>query len=67
MKSQSKFFDKWTPRLILEVKNTWKQDGFKGVVKKFGWKLIAAFFVYYLIRDICLYLLLPWYLAKTLV
>lgn len=36
------------------------------VISKYGWKLALGFFVFYLIRDVALYLLLP-YLALTFV
>ncbi|MNL70400.1 hypothetical protein D3C87_1953960 [compost metagenome] len=60
-----KFMDKITPRFILEAKDTFKASGFKGVVKKYGWKFFAFFFAYYLIRDVCLYIILPWYIARS--
>ena len=36
------------------------------VISKYGWKLVLGFFVFYLIRDLALYVLLP-YLALTFV
>ena len=60
-----KFMDKITPQFILEAKGTFKTSGFKGVVKKYGWKFFAFFFAYYLIRDVCLYIILPWYIARS--
>ena len=30
------------------------------MVKKYGWKLVVGAFVFYLIRDVTLYLLLPY-------
>ncbi len=36
------------------------------LVSKYGWKLVVGFFVFYLIRDLALYVLLP-YLALTFV
>ena len=50
--------------LLLDLKATWKQSGFKGLYKKYGWKLFAAFFIYYLIRDVTLYILIPWYIVN---
>tara|TARA_B100001123_G_C14503393_1_gene707235 strand:+ start:277 stop:426 length:150 start_codon:yes stop_codon:yes gene_type:complete len=35
--------------------------------KKYGWKAAVGIFLYYLIRDVSLYILLPWYIAKNLV
>ena len=33
--------------------------------EKYGWKAAVGIFLYYLIRDVSLYILLPWYIAKT--
>ena len=35
--------------------------------KKYGWKAAVGIFFYYLIRDVALYILLPWYVAKNLI
>ncbi|MBI3557108.1 MAG: MFS transporter [Deltaproteobacteria bacterium] len=51
---------------IVEARKTFRSRGFKGLLKTSGWKLLAAFFAYYLIRDITLYILLPWLAAKGL-
>jgi hypothetical protein len=53
--------------LFSEAKQTLKQEGFRGLFRKFGWKLILSIFVYYLVRDITLYVLLPWFVAKRLI
>lgn len=62
-----KFLDRFTPRILLEVKQTFREGGFKGVSRRYGWKLFAAFFAYYLVRDVTLYILLPWFIANKLV
>lgn len=57
----------WCSRLkkvVTEAKATFKESGFKGVIKRYGWKAFAAFFVYYLVRDIILYILIPYIIAK---
>ncbi len=43
---------------------TFKEHGFRGVVKKHGWKVVAGVFLYYLIRDTILYLVIPFLIAK---
>lgn len=45
---------------FLELKDTFRELGLKGVIKKYGWRIFVVFFIYYLIRDIILYLLLPY-------
>ena len=49
-----------------EYREVFKQNGFKGLVKQYGWKLVVAVFMYYLIRDSILYILIPYLIAKGL-
>ena len=56
----------WIKTLFVEMKMTWKNSGMKGLYRKYGFKLFAAFFIYYLVRDSFLYLFLPWYFANQL-
>ena len=53
-KLHSKSFD--------HVKSTLKTSGFKGLQKKYGWKLFAGVIAYYLIRDITFYLIIPYFI-----
>ncbi|MGE9744206.1 hypothetical protein AB1A81_09890 [Bdellovibrio bacteriovorus] len=63
---KTKFLDRWTPRVLREAKQIFRESGIKGVIRRYGWRFFAVFFAYYLIRDVTLYILLPWYLAKNL-
>jgi hypothetical protein len=45
----------------------YKKDGFKGVVKKGGWKILFYFFMFYLIRDTIIYILLPYLVVKGII
>jgi hypothetical protein len=47
-------------QFLREFKTTLRETGFKGIAKKYGWKLFLVLFVYYLVRDIILYLALPY-------
>jgi len=47
-------------KVLKELTATFKESGFKGVLQKYGWKLVVAFFVYYLVRDITLYVVIPY-------
>lgn len=60
------FRDKITPKFVLAARATYRDGGFQAVVKRYGWKLFAAFFLYYLIRDSFLYLLIPYLIAQGL-
>ena len=37
----------------------------RNLFKKYGWKAAIGIFLYYLVRDVSLYILLPWYIAKN--
>ena len=36
----------------------------KMLFKQYGWKVGVALFMYYLIRDVSLYIILPWLIAR---
>lgn len=59
--------DRWTPKVILEAKGIFREGGLKAVIRRYGWKFFAVFFVYYLIRDVTLYILIPWFVASRLI
>ncbi len=61
--SESTFWYK-TKITISDCKVTFKQGGFKAVVKRYGWKLFAIFFAYYLIRDLLIYVFIPYIITK---
>ena len=42
----------------------YKENGFKKTVKKHGWKLFIIIFMYYLIRDSILYIIIPYFALK---
>ena len=41
-------------------------DKARGFIKKYGWKAAVAIFVGYLIRDVILYIILPYFIAKNI-
>lgn len=43
-----------------------KQSGFKALLRKRGPKFLAVIFMYYLVRDTLLYIVLPFCLAQGL-
>lgn len=49
---------------IQDCRATFKEGGVKAVVRRYGWKIFAIFFVYYLIRDVTLYILIPYLIAE---
>jgi hypothetical protein len=40
---------------------------FRLIYKKYGWKIIAVIFAYYLVRDVILYIILPYLIARGLI
>ena len=51
-------------RWIRRLRDERRALGWKGLLKKHGWKAFAAFFVFYLVRDLILYVAIPLGLAK---
>ena len=56
-----------TPNFVREWIQSIKQNGFKEFLKKKGWKIVAGIFVFYLIRDSILYILLPYLIINNIV
>jgi len=54
------------PDFVKRYRKIYKEQGFKAVLKKGGWKLVVGLFMFYLIRDVILYLLIPYLVAKSL-
>jgi MFS family permease len=57
----------WSARdFVREATQTFRQSGLRGTLRRYGWKLFAAFFLFYLVRDVTLYILLPYLAARGL-
>tara|TARA_B100000700_G_C14950678_1_gene811498 strand:- start:216 stop:410 length:195 start_codon:yes stop_codon:yes gene_type:complete len=52
------------PKFLRKYRDTLREEGFKAMVKKHGWRMFAIIFTYYLIRDSILYILIPYLIAK---
>ena len=48
---------------ILIIKN----HGFKALIKQKGWKIFLIIFLYYLVRDTLLYVIIPLLIAKGII
>ena len=46
--------------MFSKIKNKFHQ-----LFKKYGWKAAVGIFLYYLVRDVTLYILFPWYIARN--
>lgn len=55
-------------KALNELRNNTKESGIREAIrimfKKYGWKLGVAIFLYYLIRDVTLYIILPYLIYK---
>ena len=59
--------EKLIPKFLRKYVFYLKEHGFKKTVKKFGWKLFAVRFLYYLIRDSILYIIIPYLILKGII
>ena len=41
------------------------RDRFKMIYKKYGWKAVAALVAYYLIRDLTIYVVIPYLIVRN--
>ncbi len=53
--------NKFSLRKRLKFPLSWKE------VKKAGWKFVAAFFIFYLVRDTILYIIIPYLIYKGVI
>ena len=57
----------WKPNFVKEWLTIIKEKGLKGFVKEKGWKIVAIFFLYYLIRDTTLYIIIPYLVINNII
>ncbi len=57
----------YRPRFLEEWGAIRREGGIKLLLKKKGWVAFAAFFMYYLIRDSILYILIPYLVIKGII
>lgn len=53
---------RWMRGMREKGRGIWREyraNGWRGVIKVYGWKLVLGIFVFYLIRDTILYVLIP--------
>ena len=57
-------------KALNELRNNARECGIREAIrimfKKYGWKLGVAIFMYYLIRDVTLYIIIPYLVYKNL-
>ena len=56
-------------KVLHELRTNTKESGLRQAIKimfkKYGWKLGVAIFMYYLIRDVTLYIIIPYLVYKN--
>jgi len=58
------FKQKLIPKFLRKYVNYYVENGFTKTLKEFGWKLFAIIFLFYLIRDSILYIIIPYFALK---
>ena len=56
--------NKLIPYFLKEYIIYYQENGFKKTIQKFGLKLIAIIFFFYLVRDSILYIIIPYFALK---
>ena len=56
-----------TPGFMREWIQLIKKDGLKEFIRQKGWKIVAGIFIYYLIRDSILYILIPYLIINNII
>ncbi len=52
------------PPIIQEWTKLLREKGIKGFIREKGWKVVVAIFLYYLVRDTTLYIIIPFLVAQ---
>ena len=60
----SSFRDKITPAWVQKYVAVYKERGFKALLKEAGWKVVVGVIVFYLVRDVVLYIVIPYFIYK---
>jgi hypothetical protein len=55
------------PKWAIEWWTIIKNEGVKAFVQKKGWKLFIAFILFYFIRDVTLYVIIPYLIINNMV
>ena len=56
---KSKFLSKYT--------KIYKEDGFKGVWKEGGWKVVGIFTLFFLMKGVLFYIIIPYLIVKGII
>ena len=56
----------YRPKFIQEWNEIRQEGGYRLLIKKKGWAIILAFFIFYLVRDSLLYIVIPYFALKEI-
>ncbi|TFH02147.1 MAG: hypothetical protein E4H13_02940 [Calditrichales bacterium] len=54
------------PQWLQAWRSQIRQDGVKAFIVKKGWKVFAAFILFYFVRDVTLYIIIPYFVFRNL-
>ena len=54
------------PKWAIEWWQIIKNEGVKEFIKQKGWKFFIAFILFYLIRDVTLYIIIPYFVVNKI-
>ena len=57
----------YKPDFIREWGDIRRKGGYKLLIREKGWTVVLAFFIFYLIRDSILYLIIPYLMMKNII
>ena len=57
----------YKPGFIREWGDIRRKGGYKLLIREKGWTVVLAFFIFYLIRDSILYLIIPYLMMKNVI
>jgi hypothetical protein len=55
------------PKWAVEWWSIIKNEGVKAFIKQKGWKFLVAFILFYLVRDVTLYIIIPYLIINNLI
>jgi hypothetical protein len=55
------------PKWAIEWWAIIKNEGVKAFIKQKGWKFLIAFILFYLIRDVTLYIIIPYLIINNII
>lgn len=55
------------PKWAIEWWSIIKNEGVKAFIQQKGWKFLIAFILFYLIRDVTLYIIIPYLIINNMI